>query len=231
MNLVYIENNVLITDSLLLAHEFDKDHKNVLADIEHQITKLNEAGESQWGVLNFQHTTYQHQQNKQWYPKINLTEDAFAIVAMSYVTAEAMKAKVKFLNQFRQMKNELNSYVNPTHPIEDGIIHALQGIKQIKEENAQLKLHQAQQTTAMTELKLVVDNEIWLTENQKADIKDRVMNRTGVLKQLGYQSSFQGVYSALNTHFNVPKYDKIPRKDYERALDFIRGWYPKKIAR
>jgi prophage antirepressor-like protein len=126
---------------------------------------------------------------------------------------------------------QTGSYTSPQHPIEDGIIHALQGIKQIKEENAQLKLHQAQQTSAITELKLVVDNEIWLTENQKADIQDRVKNRCGVLQHMGYQSSFQGVYSALKTHFNVPKYDKIPRKDYEKALDFIRGWYPKKQAR
>ncbi|MDB5054611.1 MAG: prophage antirepressor [Bacilli bacterium] len=123
------------------------------------------------------------------------------------------------------------SYTAPEHPIEDGIIHALQGIKQIKEENAQLKLHQAQQTSAITELKLVVDNEIWLTETQKAEIQEKVKNRCGVLQHMGYQSSFQGVYSALKSHFNVPKYDKIPRKDYERALDFVRGWYPKKQAK
>jgi len=144
--------------------------------------------------------------------------------------AEAKAFKRWVTHEVLPQIRQTGSYTSPAHPIEDGIIHALQGIKQIKEENAQLKLHQAQQTTAITELKLVVDNEIWLTENQKADIQDKVKNRCGVLQSMQYSTSFQGIYSALKTHFNVPKYDKIPRKDYDKALDFIRGWYPKKRA-
>lgn len=123
------------------------------------------------------------------------------------------------------------TYVNPTYAIEDGIIHAMQGIKHLKEENAALKQAQAEQRQEMSALKLVVDNEIWLTENQKAEIQEKVKSRCGVLQSMGYPSSFQGIYSALKTHFNVTKYDKIPRKDFEKAIDFIRGWYPKKQAK
>jgi hypothetical protein len=38
-----------------------------------------------------------------------LTEDAFAIIAMSYVTPEAMKMKIKFLNEFKKMKEKLQT--------------------------------------------------------------------------------------------------------------------------
>ncbi|WP_180227969.1 Rha family transcriptional regulator, partial [Bacillus pseudomycoides] len=82
---------------LTMAQMFGKEHKNVMRDIEVQLEKLLEANEAEWGQLNFEHTRYQHYQNKQWYPKFNLTEDAFAIVAMSYITPEAMKMKIKFL--------------------------------------------------------------------------------------------------------------------------------------
>ncbi|MHA7967740.1 Rha family transcriptional regulator [Paenibacillus sp. CAU 1782] len=108
MKLVFIENNRPVTDSLTVAEVFGKEHRNVMADIENQISKLIEAGEKEWGALNFQHTQYQHPQNKQWYPKVDMTEDAFAIVAMSYVTAEAMKMKVRFLEEFKRMREELN---------------------------------------------------------------------------------------------------------------------------
>lgn len=233
MKLVFIENNRIVTDSITVADTFGKEHKNVLADIENQICKLNEAGEQQWGLLNFQHTQYQHQQNKQWYPKINLTEDAFAIVAMSYVTPEAMKMKVKFLSEFRMMQEKLNNQTNIS-----ALSPQLQFMIQMEQKTKLLELHQAaiekkqdQQDQQYSELKLVVDNEVWLTDNQKADIQERVKNRCGMLQHMGYQSSFQGIYSSLKTHFNVPKYDKIPRKDYEKALDFIRGWYPKKQAK
>lgn len=64
------------------------------------------------GQLNFEPTQYQHYQNKQWYPKFNLTEDAFAIVAMSYITPEAMKMKIKFLQEFKRMKEHIQRYSN-----------------------------------------------------------------------------------------------------------------------
>jgi prophage antirepressor-like protein len=144
---------------------------------------------------------------------------------------EAKQFKKWVTHEVLPQIRKTGSYVNPAYAIEDGIIHAMQGIKQLKEENAQLKLQQEKQRQEFTELKLVVDNEIWLTENQKAEIQERVKNRCGVLQSMGYPSSFQGIYSALKTHFNVSKYDKIPRKDFEKAIDFIRGWYPKKQAR
>lgn len=65
-------------------------------------------------MLNFQQTQYQHPQNKQWYPKFDMTEDAFAIVAMSYTTPEAMKMKVKFLEEFKRMRQQLQTAVVDT---------------------------------------------------------------------------------------------------------------------
>lgn len=102
---VISENNVLVfendgqvvTDSLTIAEMFEKEHKHVVRDIEVQLEKLKEAGEQTWGESNFGQTHYQHPQNKQWYKKYLLTEDAFAIVVMAYVTSEAMKMKIEFL--------------------------------------------------------------------------------------------------------------------------------------
>lgn len=107
MKLVFIENNRPVTDSLTVSEMFGKEHFNVMNDIKVQIEKLKEAGMEEWGVLNFQETQYQHPQNKQWYTKFNMTEDGFAIVAMSYVTVETMKMKVKFLEEFKRMREEL----------------------------------------------------------------------------------------------------------------------------
>jgi Rha family phage regulatory protein len=107
--LVFIKNNQAVTDSLTVADVFNKRHDHVVRDIENQLSKLFEAGESEWGATNFGETRYQHRQNKQWYQKYNLTEDAFAIIAMSYVTPEAMKMKIKFLNEFKIMKEKLQT--------------------------------------------------------------------------------------------------------------------------
>lgn len=106
-NLVFIDANRVVTDSLMVAEVFRKEHKNVLRDIEAQIENLNEAGEHEWGVLNFEQTQYKHEQNKQWYKKFLLAEEAFTLVAFAYITPEAMKMKVKFIQEFKRMRDEL----------------------------------------------------------------------------------------------------------------------------
>ena len=109
MNLVFLNQGKPVTDSLTVAEVFGKSHDNVVRDIRVQLAKLAQAGETEWGVLNFEETEYQHDRNKQWYTKFNLTEEAFAIVAMSYVTPSAMKMKIRFLEEFKRMKQQLLS--------------------------------------------------------------------------------------------------------------------------
>ncbi|AXY07410.1 Rha family transcriptional regulator [Bacillus thuringiensis LM1212] len=217
---VFTERNQVVTDSLTMAQMFGKEHKNVIRDIEVQLEKLIEANETEWGQLNFEPTQYQHYQNKQWYPKFNLTEDAFAIVAMSYITPEAMKMKIKFLQEFKRMKEHIQKVQQQPKSVEDAIIYSMTELKQIKS-------RQDHTEEEMNKMKLLVDNELWLTEQNKGAVQRKVKQRVFELRKEGYDNaSYQGVYGALKRHFGVAKYDKIPRKYYQNAMKFISGWYP-----
>ncbi|WP_242242686.1 ORF6C domain-containing protein [Bacillus cereus group sp. BfR-BA-01309] len=215
---VFMEGRKVVTDSITISQMFDKRHDHVMRDIEIQIEKLIEAGEQQWGITNFGETQYQHPQNKQWYEKYNLTEDAFAIVAMSYITPEAMKMKIKFLNEFKRMKGYIQKQQQLS--VEDSIIYSMNELKQIKS-------RQDHTEEEMNKMKLLVDNELWLTEQNKGAVQRKVKQRVFELKNEGYDNaSYQGIYGALKRHFGVAKYDKIPRKFYQNAMRFIAGWYP-----
>ncbi|MEB9454399.1 ORF6C domain-containing protein [Bacillus anthracis] len=217
---VFMEGNQVVTDSLTMAQMFGKRHDHVMRDIEIQIEKLLEAGEQQWGITNFGETQYQHPQNKQWYDKYNLTEDAFAIVAMSYITPEAMKMKIKFLQEFKRMKEHIQKSQQQPASVEDAIIYSMTELKQIKS-------RQDHTEEEMNKMKLLVDNELWLTEQHKGAVQRKVKLRVFELKKEGYDNaSYQGIYGALKRHFGVAKYDKIPRKYYQNAMRFIAGWYP-----
>jgi Rha family phage regulatory protein len=129
--LVFITNNQVVTDSLTVAEVFGKEHKHVLRDIEQQLEKLNEAGEEAWGVSNFGQTQYQHDQNKQWYKKFLLTEEAFTLVAFAYITPEAMKMKIKFIQEFKRMREELKGRVEqPKSQAEMLLVYAQQFVDQ-----------------------------------------------------------------------------------------------------
>ena len=142
--LVFIHNDRVLTDSLSIAKEFDKGHKEVLRDIDNQISKLEQAGESEWSQRNFAHTHYIHDQNKQQYRKFLLSEDAFAIVAMSYVTPKAMKMKVKFLNEFKQMKQKLQNKFNLPKSYKEAMLQLIEKEEQKEELETENKMYQQQ---------------------------------------------------------------------------------------
>lgn len=129
-DLVFVENEQVVTDSLTVADVFEKRHDNVISDIENQISKLEEAGETEFSLLNFKDSSYTNERGRQ-YRKINMTEDAFTLVAMSYVTPEAMKFKVKFIYEFKRMREELQKHIEqPKTQAEMLLIYAQQFVDQ-----------------------------------------------------------------------------------------------------
>jgi Rha family phage regulatory protein len=110
-NLVFVENGQAVTDSLTVAEVFGKEHKHVVRDIKSQIEKLIEADEETFVKSNFGLETFTANNHKEA-TRYTLTEDAFTLVAMSYITPEAMKFKIKFIQEFKRMREELSKQLN-----------------------------------------------------------------------------------------------------------------------
>lgn len=102
--LVYIKNEQVLTDSLTIAEMFGKRHDNVMTDIR---TQMEYAGEG-FSLLNFQESNYESR--GKMYPKFDLTEDAFALVVFSYNTQEAVQTKIKFIQEFKKMREFIQSH-------------------------------------------------------------------------------------------------------------------------
>lgn len=197
-DLVFIENDRVVTDSLTVADVFGKEHFNVMKDIKNQISKLVEAGESEWGVLNFQETQYQHPQNKQFYQKYNMTEDAFAIIAMSYVTPEAMKMKIKFLNEFKRMKEQLDKPFSLPGTYKEALLKLVEQVEEnekLQTKNLVLGQQVSELQPKATYYDLVLQNQSLLSVSQIA--KDYGMGAPTLnkkLNELGIQYKQGGVW-------------------------------------
>ncbi|QWH09556.1 Rha family transcriptional regulator [Bacillus mycoides] len=215
--LVFMKENEVITDSLTLAQVLSKRHSDVLRDIRKHVEKLNEAGEVDFNQRNIAPVGY-YDAKKEWRSKYDLTEDGFVMVMMSYTTIEAMKMKVKFIEEFKRMKEYIQKQQQPS--VEDSIIYSMTELKRVKKRQQQVE-------EDMNKMKFLVDNEVWLTEQNKEAVQRKVKRRVFELKEEGYDNaSYQAVYGALKKHFGVAKYDKIPRKYYQNAMKFVSGWYP-----
>lgn len=190
--LVFIENNRVVTDSLTVAEVFEKRHADVLRDIEVQIEKLKQADEETFVKRNFALSSYQAGVRE--YKKYLLTEDAFTLVAMSYTTPEAMKMKVRFIEEFKRMRAELEKQKQPFKLPTTYKEALLQLVEQV-ERNEQLQLQNAQKDQIIKELQpkatyydLILQNKSLISISKIAkDYGMSAMKMNQLLHELGIQ--------------------------------------------
>lgn len=87
--------------SLDVAETFEKEHKNILRDIE----GLGCSDEFNW--LNFEPITYADSRNRQQ-KAYAMTRDGFTLLIMGYTGDQAMKFKEAYIKQFNAMEAALH---------------------------------------------------------------------------------------------------------------------------
>lgn len=241
--LVFIESGQVVTDSLTVAEVFGKEHKNVLADIR----KQSEYAGEDFAQLNFQPGSYKDK-NKQKRPKVNLTEDAFTLIAMSYNTKESVQMKVKFIQEFKRMRASLQTISSPSYMIEDPIDRAQ---KWIEEQKHKLMLEQqvaeaqpkvTYYDTILKSTKLLSITQIAKDYGLSGQALNKILHEEGIQYKLGgqwllYQQHSNKGYTKSHTHIDSTGEARLNTKWTQKGRLFIHeilirlGYDPdKKIA-
>lgn len=103
-NIVECEGGRMFTTSLIVAEVFEKEHKNVLRDIE------NMECSPEFHQLNFEPMVYTAEIGsgaKRDFPAYRLTRDGFSFLAMGFTGKKAAAWKEKFLEAFNAMEAAL----------------------------------------------------------------------------------------------------------------------------
>ncbi|MEC0234037.1 Rha family transcriptional regulator [Paenibacillus kribbensis] len=100
--LVFIREGQAVTDSLIVAEAFEKEHGRVLRDIR-DLQCSNE-----FRVGNFAESTYKNGQGRDT-PKIIMTEQGFTMLGMSYTGPKAMEFKERYITEFHRMREQIQS--------------------------------------------------------------------------------------------------------------------------
>jgi Rha family phage regulatory protein len=101
--LVKRKNDNPITTSKLVAWRFDKEHKNVLADIRN----IKDKCSTEFWQLNFQPSKYNSRGKE--YPEYIMTKDGFTMLVMGYTGKEAMEFKEDYIKRFNNMERFITS--------------------------------------------------------------------------------------------------------------------------
>ncbi|MFE9945425.1 Rha family transcriptional regulator [Bacillus velezensis] len=130
--LVFIEGNQVVTDSLMVAEVFGKRHDTVLRDIR------NLDSSKEFNLHNFAEVDYQDDRNRT-YKKYLIKRDGLTFLVFGYTGAKAAIFKEKYIAEFNRMENELQKLNQPSYMIDDPISRAKRWITE--EEERQLLQH------------------------------------------------------------------------------------------
>ena len=101
LNLVSINNNQVVVSSRQVAENFGKEHKHVLENIRAILAAENPA------TKFFYESTFTNR-GKQ-YPEYLMNRDGFSLLVMGFTGEKALEWKVKYINAFNAMEQELRN--------------------------------------------------------------------------------------------------------------------------
>lgn len=192
-------NDQVLTNSLLVAEKFGKEHKHVLDAIRELIQGCAETSADPM----FVETIYVNEQNRQEYPMFVMNRDGFTLLAMGFTGKKALKFKLDYIAAFNAMERSLKEIKTPQTYAE-----ALRRLADEVEAKEQIQYQLEQKTEQLDESKEWYSIKRWAKEH---NMNWRCINwrRTKALSYgLGYEIKkiFDANYGQVNIyHINVFK--------------------------
>lgn len=215
------KDNQPLTNSLLVAETFGKEHRNVLRDIKNLI---------EGGVLKneqtpmFEETTYMSEQNKQIYPLYVMNQDGFTLLAMGFNGKKAMEFKLKYIEAFNAMKKQIEQS-KPSVP--QNYLEALKSLVKAEEEKQQLALENKQKDeTIITISKANVELGNKITEMlPKVSYYDRILQSTATMTITQIAQDYGMSAIAMNKELESMRIQHKERGQWILYAQFLKGGY------
>ncbi|KOS64661.1 ORF6C domain-containing protein [Lysinibacillus agricola] len=225
--IVTIQNCQVVTTSLQVAETFEKEHKNVLQSIENIREELDVLKLQQMFFEGNEPDSY-GRDRKTYY----MNRDGFTLLAMGFTGKKAFDFKIKYIDAFNQMEQQLNP-----QPLteKDQLKASMRLSLETSEEVESLK-------TEVTEVKQTVQSIVdtmRIDGNQEAQINKRarevIVTALGGKDSNAYKKISRQVFSAFwrdfKNHFEVPRYGEIPKTRFAESIKFISMWQPSTTLR
>ncbi len=100
---LFTKKEKVLVSSRIIAENFNKEHYNVVRDIENIIKGLHKIEETH--IRNyFIKSSYLHEQNNQRYLEYIMTRDGFSLLVMGFTGQKALQWKLKYIEAFNKME-------------------------------------------------------------------------------------------------------------------------------
>lgn len=190
------QNDQVLTNSLLVAEKFGKEHSKVMRDIE------NLSCSNEFRAANFGVSSYISLQNKEL-PMFVMTKDGFSFLVMGYTGKKAGLFKEEYIKAFNTMERSLKEIKTPQTYAE-----ALRRLADEVEAKEQIQYQLEQKTEQLDESKEWYSIKRWAKEHNMNWRSINWRRMKALSYGLGYEIKkiFDANYGQVNIyHINVFK--------------------------
>lgn len=183
------ESNEVLTNSLLVAEKFGKEHQHVLRDIRNLIN----GGVSKIGETPaFAEANYIHPQNGQEYPMFIMNRDGFTLLAMGFTGDKALQFKLEYINAFNKMEKILKEQSIVLPNFSDPAEAAIAWANEYREkQKAQIEAKEAKENVE----RLIHNNKTYTTTEISKELGIRsAVELNNVLEKMGIQFKQNGTW-------------------------------------
>lgn len=215
-DLVIMKDRQAVTSSLNVAEGFEKEHRNVLRDID----------SLKRDVLNFEQMFFEVNEPDSYGRErrvIYMNRDGFTILAMGFTGKKALQFKLKYIEAFNQMEEHIkeNQMQLPSDPME------ILKLTFEAQENTNKKVKEVENRVSNLEENTV------LSAGDYGYISRRINQRVsevargfGKLTQEQRGKLHKDINSGVKTVTGVSTRTQLRNRHYETVLDFINDWEP-----
>ena len=208
--LVIMNNHQAVTTSLQVAKVFEKRHDRVIRAIEAKITDPNFGASGMFaeGV----YTDASGKSNKMYY----MNRDGFTFIAFGFTGRKADEFKLKYIDAFNQMEKQLQQQKPLSLPEQISLI--AKGYESLAIDVDDIKN------------RMGLPGNMAHTFTKKRNAK--IINVLGGKKSNAYcdkvvrAKAYRALFSSYREAFDQDRYNDLPMKDFDRAVEFISNWYP-----
>lgn len=210
--LVIMRDQQAVTTSLQVAKVFNKKHKHVIEAINNKIQSAENSADYQ---KMFVVGTYKDSQGRT-YPMYYMNRDGFTFIAFGFTGAKADQFKLKYIDAFNQMEKQLQQQKPLTLPEQISLI--AKGYESLSADVEDIK------------------NRMGLPSNMAHSFSKKrnakIINVLGGKKSNAYRDknvrakTYRALFSSYRETFDQDRYNDLPMKDFDKAIDFVNNWYP-----
>lgn len=207
-------NDQALTNSLLVAEKFGKNHRDVLESIRELVRGCAENSADPM----FAESTYTNEQNGQEYPMFLMNRDGFTLLAMGFTGKKAFKFKLDYIAAFNAMEQQLKEKRKPL----TGAEYLLQQAQLMVEQERRLKsverrldaMEQERDENGKLLLQVPVSSEN-VPEMTLRDKIRQLVNNYATASNTRQQDVWHKVYSQLYYlyHISIQNYRKTRKNE------------------